>query len=511
MSTQDIVQKLWNLCNVLRDDGITYHQYVTELTYILFLKMINETGEEEKLIESIQEEHKAKLKKYAQEKKLNAENLTEEQKQEAEKEIHTALDDYSWEYLNSLSGLELKDYYAELLKNLGEAHFHKISEIYLKAVSNIEEPKNLKKIITEINKLDWYDAREEGLGDLYEGLLQKNADEKKSGAGQYFTPRPLIDVMAELIAPKFGEKCFDPACGTFGFMNAAYRIAMDGVNLHQLTDAQFSQLEDCYGGVELVPDTRRLALMNAYLHNVPAKIECMDSLSQNAKKNKGYDVVLTNPPFGTKKGGERTSRDDISFQTSNKQLNFLQVIYRSLKADGKARCAVVLPDNVLFAAGDGASVRRELMNFCNLHTILRLPTGIFYAQGVKTNVLFFTRGVSEKGNTKEVAFYDLRTNMDSFGKTRQLRHEDFAEFIEGYNDPAKRTGERWSSFTREKIAENPDDSLDLGLIRDDSVLDYDELPDPVESGEEAIASLEEAVDLLKSVVQELKALTGAED
>ena len=220
-----------------------------------------------------------------------------------------------------------------------------------------------------------------------------------------------------------------------------------------------------------------------------------------------FDVILTNPPFGTKKGGERATRDDISFQTSNKQLNFLQVIYRSLKADGKARCAVVLPDNVLFAAGDGASVRRELMNFCDLHTILRLPTGIFYAQGVKTNVLFFTRGTTEQDNTTEVAFYDMRTNMDSFGKTRQLRKSDFDEFVAGYEDTSKRTGERWSKFTREEIAKNPDDSLDLGLIRDDSIVDYDDLPDPVESGEEAIANLEEAVDLLKSVVRELRALT----
>ena len=393
------------------------------------------------------------------------------------------------------------------MSELGEASFNRISEIYVKAVSSIDEPKNLQKIISEINKLDWYEAKQEGLGDLYEGLLAKNADEKKSGAGQYFTPRVLIDVMVELIDPKFEDSCFDPACGTFGFMIAAYKHATKDKDIYSLSDHEVHAIQEHYGGVELVPDAHRLALMNAYLHNVPANIACMDSLSPNAKKFKGFDVVLTNPPFGTKKGGERAPRDDISFQTSNKQLNFLQVIYRSLKADGKARCAVVLPDNVLFAAGDGASVRRELMNFCNLHTILRLPTGIFYAQGVKTNVLFFTRGISEKGNTNEVAFYDLRTNMEGFGKTRPLRHSDFDEFMEGYNDPTRRTGERWSRFTREEIAKNPDDSLDLGLIRDDSIVDYDDLPDPVESGEEAIANLEEAVDLLKSVVRELRALT----
>lgn len=506
MSTQDIVQKLWNLCNILRDDGITYHQYVTELTYILFLKMINETGMEERLVSSVHEAYAHKLSQYAREHKKAVEQLTEKEKED----LKDALYLYSWDYLTSLEGLELKKYYNALLSELGSAPLTEISQIYVKAVSSIDEPRNLKKIISEINKLDWYDAKSEGLGDLYEGLLQKNADEKKSGAGQYFTPRVLIDVMTELIDPQLGEKCFDPACGTFGFMIAAYRIATKGKSFYDLSDNEVKQIQNSFGGVELVPDAHRLALMNAYLHNVPANIECMDSLSSNAKKFKEFDVVLTNPPFGTKKGGERPTRDDISFQTSNKQLNFLQVIYRSLKADGKARCAVVMPDNVLFAGGDGTSVRRELMNFCNLHTILRLPTGIFYAQGVKTNVLFFTRGKTEKGNTKEVVYYDMRTNQEGFGKTRPLMDSDFAEFVAGYKDPQKRTGERWSKFTREEI-EKREDSLDLGLIRDDSIKDYDKLPDPIESGEEAIAQLEEAVDLLKSVVKELKSLQQSEE
>ena len=506
MSTQDIVQKLWNLCNVLRDDGITYHQYVTELTYILFLKMINETGTEEKLISAVHDDYAKKLSRYAKDHRKEVAQLSDKEKED----LKGALYLYSWDYLTKLEGLELKKFYNALLSELGSAPLPEISQIYTKAVSSIDEPRNLKKIITEINKLDWYDAKTEGLGDLYEGLLQKNADEKKSGAGQYFTPRVLIDTMTELIKPELGEKCFDPACGTFGFMIAAYRVATKGKSFYDLSDNEVKQIQDSFGGVELVPDAHRLALMNAYLHNVPANIACMDSLSSNAKSFKEFDVVLTNPPFGTKKGGERPTRDDISFQTSNKQLNFLQVIYRSLKANGKARCAVVLPDNVLFAGGDGVSVRRELMNFCNLHTVLRLPTGIFYAQGVKTNVLFFTRGKTEKGNTKEVAFYDMRTNMNSFGKTRTLQKSDFAEFMEGYNDPLKRTGERWSKFTREEI-EKREDSLDLGLIHDDSIKDYDDLPDPIESGEEAIAKLEEAVDLLKSVVKELKSLQRSEE
>lgn len=467
MSTQDIVQKLWNLCNVLRDDGITYHQYVTELTYILFLKMADGTG--------------------------------------ADKDIPEA---YRWGSLTSRSGIDLKKHYYTLLSKLGEESVGRVAQIYANASSSIEEPKNLEKIITEIDKLDWYEAKEEGLGDLYEGLLEKNANEKKSGAGQYFTSRVLIDVMTELVKPLLGDKCFDPACGTFGFMIAANRYVNVHNDMYALSDRQADfQQNKAFNGVELVHETHRLALMNAYLHNMNANITLGDSLAQSAKGLKDFDVIMTNPPFGTKKGGERATRDDISFQTSNKQLNFLQVIYRSLKADGKARCAVVLPDNVLFAAGDGVGVRRELMNFCNLHTILRLPTGIFYAPGVKTNVLFFTRGTTEQDNTTEVAFYDMRTNMDSFGKTRQLRKSDFDEFVAGYEDPSKRTSERWSKFTREEIAKNPDDSLDLGLIRDDSIVDYDDLPDPVESGEEAIANLEEAVDLLKSVVRELRALT----
>ena len=506
MSTQDIVQKLWNLCNVLRDDGITYHQYVTELTYILFLKMLEETGEEASLKKEVEQAYKKRLEQYAKQKNKTVDELTEDEKEGRK----NALQDYSWQYLTTLEGINLKRYYNAILTELGKTTMPKISSIYTKAVSSIEEPKNLQKIILEINKIDWYEAKQEGLGDLYEGLLQKNADEKKSGAGQYFTPRPLIDVMTELIDPQLGERCFDPACGTFGFMIAAYNNATEGKSFYELTDAEVNSIQDCYGGVELVPDAHRLAMMNAYLHSVPAQIYCEDSLAQGAKRFKEYDVILTNPPFGTKKGGERISRDDISFQTSNKQLNFLQVIYRSLKADGNARCAVVLPDNVLFAGGDGTSVRRELMNFCNLHTILRLPTGIFYAQGVKTNVLFFTRGKTEKNNTTEVTFYDMRTNMEGFGKTRPLKKSDFDEFIEGYKYESKRTGERWSSFTREKIETKYDDSLDLGLIKDDSVIDAKDLPDPIESGEECIEMLEEAVDLLKSVVRELKALDKTE-
>ena len=468
MNNQEIVAKLWNLCNVLRDDGITYHQYVTELTYILFLKMTKETETDELIPEQ-----------------------------------------YRWDVLVKKQGLELKRYYNELLQHLGDECTGRIREIYADSRSNIGEPKNLEKIITSIDALDWYSAKEEGLGNLYEGLLEKNANEKKSGAGQYFTPRVLIDIMVKLIDPQPGERCNDPACGTFGFMIAADSYLKERYNrYHTLTlDMQMFQVKQAFTGCELVHDTHRLALMNAMLHGIEGKILLADTLSSQGTQMKNYDVVLTNPPFGTKKGGERATRDDLRYRTSNKQLNFLQHIYRSLNSSGKARAAVVLPDNVLFADGDGARIRADLMDKCNLHTVLRLPTGIFYAQGVKTNVLFFTRGTTEKDNTREVWIYDLRTNMPSFGKTSPLKHEHFDAFIEAYGVPDRTTvdDERWSSFTREQIS-NKGDSLDLGLIRDDSVLDYDDLQDPIESGVEIATQLEEAVDLIMSVVGELQSL-----
>ena len=473
MNTQEIVGKLWNLCNVLRDDGITYHQYVTELTYILFLKMADETGTDK--------------------------NIPEQ---------------YRWKELVSKSGIELKKFYKNLLNDLGENSSGRIREIYQGSATNIDEPKNLEKIIKSIDQLDWYSAKEEGLGNLYEGLLEKNANEKKSGAGQYFTPRVLIDVMTRLMKPQPGEKCNDPACGTFGFMIAAHEYVKQHTDDFFDLSQEMAEFEsnEAFTGCELVHDTHRLALMNAMLHDMNGRIILGDTLSNAGQSMKGYDLVLTNPPFGTKKGGERATRDDFTFQTSNKQLNFLQHIYRSLKADGKARAAVVLPDNVLFADGDGERIRVDLMDKCNLHTVLRLPTGIFYAQGVKTNVLFFTRGTTDKDNTKEVWFYDLRTNMPSFGKTNPLKKEDFVNFEAAYEaeDRYAVKDERWNVFTREQIAEKGN-SLDLGLIRDDSIVDYEDLPDPVESGEEAIAQLEEAVDLLKSVVRELKSLQGEED
>lgn len=467
MTNNEIVSKLWNLCNVLRDDGITYHQYVTELTYILFLKMAKETDSEKGIPEK-----------------------------------------YRWDVLKSKDGLELKKYYEELLRVLGEDCTGRIQEIYNGARSNIEEPANLKKIITNIDGLDWYSAKEEGLGNLYEGLLEKNANEKKSGAGQYFTPRVLIDVMTELIAPQAGEKCNDPACGTFGFMIAADTYVKAHTNdLFDLDEEQqkFQKYEAFTGG-ELVHETHRLALMNAMLHDIEGKIYLCDTLSNQGKSMNGFDVVLTNPPFGTKKGGERATRDDFTYQTSNKQLNFLQHIYRSLKKDGKARAAVVIPD-----IPSETTILGDLMDKCNLHTVLRLPTGIFYAQGVNTNVLFFVRGEKDKDNTKETWFYDLRTNMPSFGKTSPLKAEHFTDFKKAYlaKNRHEVKDDRWSVYTRKEI-EDKGNIFDCGLMQDESVIKYEDLPNPIDSGNECIEQLEEAVDLLKSVVKELKSLESLE-
>ena len=472
MTTREIVAKLWNLCNVLMDDGITYHQYVTELTYILFLKMAKETGAESQIPET-----------------------------------------YRWDNLTSKSGIELKKFYKKLLTHLGEECTGRVREIYQGSSKNIDEPKNLEKIITTIDGLDWFSAREEGLGNLYEGLLEKNANEKKSGAGQYFTPRVLIDVMTKLVKPQPGERCNDPACGTFGFMISASQYVRSQTDDFFDLDADTAKFEreEAFTGCELVHDTHRLALMNAMLHDIEGKITLGDTLSNAGMGMKDYDVVLTNPPFGTKKGGERATRDDFTFPTSNKQLNFLQHIYRSLKANGKARAAVVLPDNVLFADGDGERIRLDLMDKCNLHTILRLPTGIFYAQGVKTNVLFFTRGKTDKHNTKEVWIYDLRNDMPSFGKTNPLKSEHFDDFVKCYadGDLSKRKetyseenpNGRWRKFTIEDILARDKTSLDITWLKADSgTADYTLV--------ELLDMIKEKSNNIAKAVAELEALIG---
>ena len=368
-TTRDIVAKLWNLCHILRDDGVTYNEYVTELTFLLFLKMMAETGREEILPNG-----------------------------------------YRWSELDKRTGMEQLDYYKRLLLDLGTKGKATVAAIFVDAQTKLRKPTNLKALTDAIDKLDWFSAREEGLGNLYEGLLEKNAAEKKSGAGQYFTPRPLIDSIVRLMQPQAGEVIQDPAAGTGGFIVAADRYIKDRTDdLFKLPKEQiFFQKHNAFVGLELVPDAHRLCLMNLMLHGIEEGIESGDTLSPDGEGLPKADLILTNPPFGTKKGGGRPNRVDFSItsDTSNKQLAFVEHVVRALKPGGRG--AVVVPDNVLFEDNTGARLRTWMMELCDLHTILRLPTGIFYAQGVKTNVLFFPRGKTDKANTKAVWVYDMR-------------------------------------------------------------------------------------------------------
>lgn len=478
MTNQEIVQRLWNECNVLRDDGITYQDYVTELTYILFLKMSKEQGQEEGIPTQ-----------------------------------------YRWDELKAKEGLELKNFYKQMLLDLGNAQKTpnpKVNAIYKDASTSIDEPANLEKIIKDIDELDWFSAREEGLGNLYEGLLEKNANETKSGAGQYFTPRPLINMMVRMVRPEPGERLCDPAAGTFGFMVAANDyLKKQTDDYFDLSDEeQQFQRHEAFSGMELVPTTHRLALMNEYLHDIDGRLEQGDSLSAAGKWMKDFDVILTNPPFGTKKGGERATRDDLTYASSNKQLNFLEVIYNALNRKGTARAAVVVPDNVLFADGVGEQIRRDLMNKCNLHTILRLPSGIFYAQGVQTNVLFFDRGTTDQDNTQDVWIYDMRHKMRTFGKRAPLNEKDFAEFEKLYcpdnRTERKETYEaennpegRWRRFTKEDIEGRPNTSLDISWMTDEEEADSRSLSEILTAMQEKSEEIARAVAVLSQELAEV--------
>lgn len=463
-ATSEIVAKLWNLCNVLRDDGVTYHQYVSELTYLLFLKMMQETGEEDRLILS-----------------RPAKNKSEPTQDEVGPR---------WADLVKASAPDRLSMYEDLLRDYGRHGKGIIQQVYANASTIITKPATLSTLVTEIDKLDWYSVQRDDLGDLYEGLLERNANEKKSGAGQYFTPRALIDSIVAVMQPALGDVIQDPAAGTGGFLIAANNYLREHIELDNLSEAQQRQYRhSTFSGMELVQDTHRLALMNLLLHGIEGGIEFGDTLGEVGTRLPAATLVLSNPPFGTKKGGGLPTRTDFTYPTTNKQFCFLQHIYRALKPGGRA--AVVLPDNVLFESNVGADIRRDLMNKCNLHTILRLPTGIFYAQGVKTNVLFFTRGKKDTGNTKQVWVYDMRANMPQFGKRTPFTRDYFRtpadapasaihdKFEDVFGtDPcggsaalAKRqdTGDtgRWRCFTREQVAARGD-NLDISWLKDDN-------------------------------------------
>ncbi len=512
MTKNDIVQKLWNLCDILRDDGINYSHYVTELVLLLFMKMENEQV-------------------------LNLNNFD-----------HRLPEGCRWADLKKKSGLNLLNDYKRILLTLSTGKDADgntvvtdplILAIYNDAQTSLREPRHLEQLIKSLDQIDWFSAQQDGLGDLYEGLLEKNANETKSGAGQYFTPRPLIDSIIRCIKPQAGETIQDPAAGTAGFLIAADRFIKDQTDdLYDLPPKeQKRQRKECYIGIELVPDTRRLALMNCLLHGMEGDDEGVvhlgNALGQAGEGLKPSTIILSNPPFGTAKGGGRPTRA-FTHATSNKQLNFLQHIYNGLKPGGRA--AVVLPDNVLFEAGVGTDVRRDLMDKCNLHTILRLPTGIFYAQGVKTNVLFFTKGTKknpdqDEGCTNNVWVYDLRTNMPSFGKRTPFGDAHLEPFENVYGKNAdgtsKRTegdwsftsdvkhndtkdsklsdlsvlseagvdldSSRWRCFSRDWIRDTKGDSLDISRIKDSDSADAASLPDPDTLAAEAMGELTEAL------------------
>jgi type I restriction enzyme M protein len=345
---------------------------------------------------------------------------------------------------------------------------------------------------------------------MYEGLLQKNANEKKSGAGQYFTPRPLIECMVELVKPKAGEIIQDPAAGTGGFLLIADRyIKARTDDLFDLSEeGQQFQRNQALCGMELVQDAHRLALMNLMLHEIAGPLQLGNTLGSAGAAMPKVDVIMTNPPFGTKKGGGAPTRE-FTYPTSNKQLAFLQHIYRGLKTGGRA--AVVLPDNVLFEDNVGQKVREDLMNKCNLHTILRLPTGIFYAAGVKTNVLFFSRGETEKGNTKEVWIYDLRTNMPSFGKRTPFTRENLKEFEQAFGDDPMGTSKRkdqgeegrFRVFDRETITAR-EDNMDISWLPDESAGNGEKLPQPEIIAAEVMANLKIAMGEIEALVDILE-------
>ena len=491
MSTQELVSKLWNLCNLLRDDGVTYHEYINELTFLVFLKMVDETGQEEHIPEG-----------------------------------------YHWSDLEAYNAATRLEEYKKLLIHLG-SHGSQITQaIYANANTVIRKPATLNKLVTEIDKLDWYSAKAEGLGDMYEGLLEINATEKKSGAGQYFTPRVLINAMVELMKPSLDDVIVDPTAGTGGFLISAHHYINENFDTASLDEKAYDRYQhNTFYGMEFVPDTRRLAMMNLMLHDLAVNDENTgiffgDTLSNEGKDLPDASLILANPPFGTKQGGGQPTRDDLIHYTSNKQLAFLHLMYHRLLKPG-GRAAVVLPDNVLFEGSTGKVIRQDLMEKCNLHTILRLPTGIFYAAGVKTNVLFFSKPedpTKDKGNTQNVWVYDLRSNMPQFGKRTVFTPKHLQEFYEAVGGDLTQVDTkarekfiqkhkdgsdvgsvdtcRLRCFTREEIR-NKDDSLDLAWIRDDSTEDSANLPEPDVLINEALEEMAGAMNELQAILVEL--------
>lgn len=484
MNATTLISKIWNFCHTLRDDGVGYGDYLEQLTFLLFLKMAHE----QKTLDPFEP-------------------------------VDVGIPaGYDWESLSSLKGAALEAHYLKLLNQLGSMS-GMLGAIFFKAQNKIQDPAKLHRLVQLINEDTWSGMGSDVKGDMYEGLLQKNAEDTKSGAGQYFTPRPIIDAIVECVRPQPLKSIADPACGTGGFFLGANKFLLNQkLNSKQ---AKFLQ-EKTFFGNEIVASTRRLCLMNLYLHNIghltdePLIARADALISEPSIK---VDYVLANPPFGKKSSMTVTNeegdedkesltyeRSDFWVTTSNKQLNFLQHIVSMLKADGKA--AVVLPDNVLFEGGVGERVRKKLLTGCDVHTILRLPTGIFYANGVKANVIFFdNKPKSEKIQTKGIWFYDLRTNQRFTLKTRQLRKSDLDDFIQCYNPKnrfERKETERFKYYSYEDIITRDKTSLDIFWLKDNSLDNLDDLPSPDVLQQEIIEHLEAALEAFKSVSLSLK-------
>jgi type I restriction enzyme M protein len=481
---RQLVDKLWNFCHLLRDDGVSTIDYTEQLTYLLFLKMAHER----------------------ETRPLNPEKIVPK--------------DCSWQRLLDNDGDQLEVTYRHILETLAKES-GTLGVIFRKAQNKIQDPAKLKKLITDfIDKENWSAAGVDIKGDAYEGLLAKGAEDVKSGAGQYFTPRALIAAMVDVVQPTVKDTVIDPACGTGGFLLAAYSYASK--DAENLTPDEKEHLRDNFvSGVELVDGTARLAAMNMLLHgmgraNGPSPIEVRDGLT--ADPGRRWSVVLANPPFGTKSSvtmigddGKKTKdnleivRDDFWVTTSNKQLNFVQHIKTIMDINGRA--AVVLPDNVLFEGGAGETLRKRLLKEFDVHTLIRLPTGIFYAGGVKANVLFFDKKpAGDKPWTTKLWVYDFRTNQHFTMKQNPLRRDHLDEFVDAYkpgNRGKRKESERFKAFTYEEIIARDKANLDIIWLKDDSLEDAADLPAPEILAREIMEELQVAIGEFTAIVAAL--------
>ncbi|MDR4496457.1 MAG: type I restriction-modification system subunit M [Candidatus Scalindua sp.] len=497
MSPAQIVQKLWNYCNVLRDDGMSYGDYVEQLTYLLFLKMADERSKPPYTHAS-----------------------------GTGKSPNPIPREYDWQSLLKKDGDELFDHYRHLLEELGKKR-GLLGLIFGRAQNKFQDPSKLRRLIVDlIDKENWSSMSADVKGDAYEGLLEKNAQDTKSGAGQYFTPRPLIAAMIDVIAPKPKETICDPACGTGGFLLATHDYIAKHFKLNK--DQKRFLDESALRGWELVHNTARLCAMNMMLHGIGHGDHLPLTVSDSLAGDPGdrFEVVMTNPPFGKKssttiigadgkpyKEKETIEREDFWSTTSNKQLNFVQHVKTLLKQHGRA--AIVVPDNVLFEGGAGETIRRKLLHECDVHTLLRLPTGLFYAQGVKANVLFFDRKpASEKPWTKKLWIYDFRTNKDFTLKTNPLKRSDLDEFVTCYNHEnrherkptwsEKKPDGRWRAFGYEELINRDKASLDIFWLKDESLEESENLPEPGVIAREIAEDLRNALEQFQMISEDLE-------